>query len=66
MTLTIQSPMIVLHPIVFMIILSLIFGRYDDQFVVATFDGAPTADSEIYSKMDKSVRDAHESRVSYV
>lgn len=45
------------------------FERYDDQFVVATFDGAPTADSEIYSKMDKSVRDAHESRAimkSYV
>lgn len=49
-----------------MIILSFVFARYDDQFVAATFDGAPTADSEIYSKMDKSVRDAHESRVSYL
>jgi len=38
------------------------FDRYDDQFVVATFDSAPTADSELYSKLDKSVRDAHESQ----
>ncbi|KAK2971129.1 hypothetical protein RJ640_008553 [Escallonia rubra] len=35
-------------------------NRYDDQFVVATFDSAPTADSEIYSKFEKPVRDAHE------
>lgn len=40
--------------------------RYDDQFVVAAFDNAPTADSEIYRKLDKSVCDAHESRVNYV
>ncbi|GKB81594.1 hypothetical protein Tco_0948489, partial [Tanacetum coccineum] len=33
---------------------------WNDQFVVATFDGAPTADSESYNKMDKYVRDAHE------
>ncbi|KAK3018920.1 hypothetical protein RJ639_003517 [Escallonia herrerae] len=38
------------------------FDRYDDQFVVATFDSAPTADSEIYSKLEKPVRDAHESQ----
>ncbi|KAJ0755554.1 putative RNA polymerase II associated factor Paf1 [Helianthus annuus] len=38
------------------------FERWDEQFVVATFDGAPTADSESYNKMDKSVRDAHESQ----
>ncbi|KAI3727281.1 hypothetical protein L1987_67094 [Smallanthus sonchifolius] len=38
------------------------FERWNDQFVVATFDGAPTADSESYNKMDKSVRDAHESQ----
>ncbi|XP_052182429.1 protein PAF1 homolog [Diospyros lotus] len=38
------------------------FDRYDDQFVVATFDSAPTADSETYSKLDKSVHDALESR----
>ncbi|KAL5576918.1 hypothetical protein UlMin_018617 [Ulmus minor] len=38
------------------------FDRYDDQFVVATFDGAPTADAETYSKMDDSIRDAHESQ----
>ncbi|XP_031255760.1 protein PAF1 homolog [Pistacia vera] len=45
------------------------FERYDDQFVVALFDGVPTADSEIYSKLDQSVRDEHESRAvmkSYV
>lgn len=30
------------------------------------FDSAPTADSEIYSKLDHSVRDAHESQVSYL
>lgn len=39
--------------------------RYDDQFVVAAFDNAPTVDSEMYTKLDKSVRDDHESRVSY-
>ncbi|KAK4269316.1 hypothetical protein QN277_022488 [Acacia crassicarpa] len=38
------------------------FERYEDPFVVAAFDSAPTADTEIYSKLDKSVRDAHESR----
>ncbi|VFQ92948.1 unnamed protein product [Cuscuta campestris] len=38
------------------------FDRYDDKFVVATFDSAPTADSENYSKLDKALRDKHESR----
>lgn len=57
--------MIILHPIMFVISLSFAFARYDDQFVVASFDGPPTADSETYNKLDKSVRDAHESRVSY-
>ncbi|GJT27003.1 protein PAF1 [Tanacetum coccineum] len=38
------------------------FDRWDDQFVVATFDGPPTVDSESYNKMEKSVRDAHESQ----
>ncbi|EXB74581.1 hypothetical protein L484_026278 [Morus notabilis] len=38
------------------------FDRYDDQFVLAAFDSAPTADSEVYSKMDQSIRDAHESQ----
>ncbi|CDO97975.1 unnamed protein product [Coffea canephora] len=38
------------------------FDRYDDQFVVANFDSAPTADSEIYSKLDKCIRDSHESQ----
>ncbi|XP_054781423.1 protein PAF1 homolog [Prosopis cineraria] len=36
--------------------------RHDHRFVVAAFDSAPTADSEIYSKLEKSVREAHESR----
>lgn len=31
---------------------------------MAAFDGDPTADSEVYSKLDKSVRDDHESQVS--
>lgn len=39
------------------------FCRYDEQFVVASFDSAPTADSEIYGKLDQSVRDAHETHV---
>ncbi|KAK9273417.1 hypothetical protein L1049_018227 [Liquidambar formosana] len=38
------------------------FDRYEDQFVLAAFDSAPTADSEPFSKMDKSLRDVHESR----
>ncbi|XP_059645095.1 protein PAF1 homolog [Cornus florida] len=38
------------------------FDRYDDPFVIAAFDSAPTADSETYSKLDKSVRDAYESQ----
>lgn len=38
------------------------FERWEDQFVVATFDGPPTLDSESYNKMEKSVRDAHESQ----
>ncbi|RDY00022.1 Protein PAF1-like protein, partial [Mucuna pruriens] len=45
------------------------FDRYEDQFVVAAFDNAPTADSEMYAKLDKSLRDAYESKAlmkSYV
>ncbi|XVF26848.1 hypothetical protein REPUB_Repub14bG0054700 [Reevesia pubescens] len=38
--------------------------RIDDQFVMVAFDSAPTADSEIFSKLHDSVRDEHESRVS--
>ncbi|WJX91963.1 hypothetical protein P8452_73674 [Trifolium repens] len=57
-----------LYPIEFMPLLPDL-DRYDDQFVVAAFDNAPTVDSEMYSKMDKSVRDVSESRAvmkSYV
>lgn len=50
-----------LHPVEILPLLP-DFDRYDDQFVMATFDNAPTVDSEIYSKLDKSVRDAHESQ----
>ncbi|KAK0597538.1 hypothetical protein LWI29_026313 [Acer saccharum] len=38
------------------------FERYEDQFVVASFDGAPTTDSEFFGKLDQSVREAYESR----
>ncbi|KAF3640992.1 putative zinc finger CCCH domain-containing protein 4-like [Capsicum annuum] len=38
------------------------FDRYKDQFVLTNFDGAPTADSEDYNKLDKTLRDAYESR----
>ncbi|CAI9114213.1 OLC1v1014877C1 [Oldenlandia corymbosa var. corymbosa] len=37
------------------------FDRYNDQFVVANFDNAPTADAEIYGKLDNNTRDLHES-----
>ncbi|KAL0295000.1 UNVERIFIED_CONTAM: protein PAF1, partial [Sesamum radiatum] len=42
---------------------------YDDQFVVANFDSAPTADSEIYRKLSAAERDEYENRAimkSYV
>ncbi|KAL9247366.1 hypothetical protein vseg_020807 [Gypsophila vaccaria] len=39
------------------------FDRYDDQFVVANFDGEPTADAEMFSKLPKSIRDEIESKV---
>ncbi|KAL0736742.1 hypothetical protein Bca4012_012952 [Brassica carinata] len=45
------------------------FDRYEEQFVVANFDSAPTADSEFFGKLDSSIRDEHESRAvlkSYV
>ncbi|XP_051152736.1 protein PAF1 homolog [Andrographis paniculata] len=38
------------------------FDRYDDQFVVANFDSAPTADSEIYGKLSAADRDEYEHR----
>ncbi|XP_039134803.1 LOW QUALITY PROTEIN: protein PAF1 homolog [Dioscorea cayenensis subsp. rotundata] len=45
------------------------FDRYEDRFVTVTFDGDPTADSELYNKLDRSIRDEHESQAimkSYV
>ncbi|XP_022885132.1 protein PAF1 homolog isoform X1 [Olea europaea var. sylvestris] len=36
------------------------FERYEDQFAYASFDSAPTADSEIYSKLNAADRDEHE------
>ncbi|KAK4482010.1 hypothetical protein RD792_012926 [Penstemon davidsonii] len=38
------------------------FDRYNDQFVVANFDSAPTVDSEIFSKLNAEDRDEHEKR----
>ncbi|KAJ8535905.1 hypothetical protein K7X08_034306 [Anisodus acutangulus] len=38
------------------------FDRIPDPFVLANFDSAPTADSETYKKLDKTVRDAYESQ----
>ncbi|CAK7356759.1 unnamed protein product [Dovyalis caffra] len=50
-----------LHPVEILPLLP-DFDRYEDKFVTATFDGAPTADAENYSKLDPSERDAYESR----
>ncbi|KAL9169752.1 hypothetical protein ABFS82_04G098800 [Erythranthe guttata] len=36
------------------------FDRFDDQFVVANFDNAPTADSEVYRKLNAVDRDEYE------
>ncbi|XP_027771103.1 uncharacterized protein LOC107012905 isoform X2 [Solanum pennellii] len=38
------------------------FDKYKDSVVFATFDGAPTAGSETYNKLYKTVRDAYESQ----
>ncbi|TKW08877.1 hypothetical protein SEVIR_6G054100v4 [Setaria viridis] len=38
------------------------FDRYDDPFVMANFDGDPTADSEQYNKLERTARDECESR----
>jgi RNA polymerase II-associated factor 1 len=38
------------------------FDRYDDQFAMVNFDGDPTADSEQYNKLERSVRDECESK----
>lgn len=52
--------------LIHMALLFLFLHRYDEQFVVANFDSAPTTDSECFGKLDPSIRDEHESRVSYV
>ncbi|KAK1327196.1 hypothetical protein QJS10_CPA01g00522 [Acorus calamus] len=38
------------------------FERYDDRFVTVAFDNDPTADCEIFNKVDRSVRDESESQ----
>ncbi|GFP85662.1 RNA polymerase ii-associated factor 1 homolog [Phtheirospermum japonicum] len=38
------------------------FDRYEDQFVVANFGNAPTADSDIYRKLSAADRDEFEHR----
>lgn len=40
------------------------FSRFDDQFVLANFDSAPTGDSESYEKLSAADRDEYERRVS--
>ncbi|KAM7254512.1 hypothetical protein ACFE04_003892 [Oxalis oulophora] len=45
------------------------FERLKDKFVVVSFDGAPTADSEHYGKLNEAIRDKYESKAvmkSYV
>ncbi|KAK6128012.1 hypothetical protein DH2020_038244 [Rehmannia glutinosa] len=39
------------------------FDRYDDQFVVANIDSAPTADSEIYRKLSAAEWNEYEHRI---
>lgn len=39
------------------------YYRYNDQFVMATFDGEPLADTEGYKGLDQEMRDECESRV---
>lgn len=36
---------------------------YEDKFVTVSFDGDPTADNELFKKLDKSTRDEHEAKV---
>ncbi|KAM3211120.1 hypothetical protein ACQJBY_064751 [Aegilops geniculata] len=38
------------------------FDRYNDPFVMVNFDGDPTADSEQYNKLERTVRDECESQ----
>ncbi|XP_041995124.1 protein PAF1 homolog [Salvia splendens] len=38
------------------------FDRYEDHFVVATFDSAPTVDSEIYRKLTAADREEYEQK----
>lgn len=38
------------------------FDRFEDQFITASFDSAPTADSEMFSKLNEAVRNEHESK----
>lgn len=55
-----------LHKTVDLILLPFFFFRYDDQFVVANFDSAPTADSELYRKLNAADRDEYEHKVSNI
>lgn len=38
------------------------FDRNGDRFVMVSFDGEPTADAEMYNKLDRSRRDKHASQ----
>ncbi|KAB5574282.1 hypothetical protein DKX38_001476 [Salix brachista] len=50
-----------LHPVEILPLLP-DFDRYEDKFVTAAFDGAPTVDAENYKKFNPSDREAYESR----
>ncbi|KAF9690098.1 hypothetical protein SADUNF_Sadunf01G0160500 [Salix dunnii] len=50
-----------LHPVEILPLLP-DFDRYEDKYVTAAFDGAPTVDAENYNKFDPSDREAYESR----
>ncbi|MQL86103.1 hypothetical protein Taro_018632 [Colocasia esculenta] len=38
------------------------FDRYEDKFVTVAFDGDPTADAELFNRLDRSIRDEHEAK----
>ncbi|KAK6153622.1 hypothetical protein DH2020_013261 [Rehmannia glutinosa] len=63
------APLVFLCTLCTIVILYIISQRYDDQFVVANIDSAPTADSEIYRKLSAAERNEYEHRAimkSYV
>ncbi|KAG8380018.1 hypothetical protein BUALT_Bualt07G0149900 [Buddleja alternifolia] len=45
-----------------LMLLDILDNQYDDQFVVANFDSAPTVDSDIYGKLSSADREEYERR----